>query len=165
VSSQKWDVRTTPSMLRAPWLIFLAVVALYLASCFHYSLRSKYPSWVWFGLWQMFTLRDIGSADLRAEAQVGEEWIDISLPALFPTQWESGYRYSRSSFRKNKGRLRVLAASACGRHEDRPKRIRLHHVRWTKALGSLERLKEREELVLDHRCSQAVKLPNGRMLP
>ena len=112
---QSWDVRTTPPWARVPYLCFLALVTLYLVSCFHFALRERPPKWVWFGYWQMFSLYDRGSADLEAEMLVEGSWKPLDLPEVFPTRWESGYRYSRSSFRRSKGRVRVLAASACQR--------------------------------------------------
>ena len=160
-----WDVRTTPKWARVPYLCFLALVCLYLVSCFHFTLRERPPKWVWFGYWQMFSLYDRGSADVEAEMLVQGEWKPVDLPDVFPTRWESGYRYSRSSFRRSKGRVRVLAASVCSRVRPRPELVRIHQVSWTKELGSFEkRLNEKREKLLEHRCGMAVKLPGGRRL-
>ena len=160
-----WDVRTTPRWARVPYLCFLAVVCVYLISCFHFTLRERPPRWVWFGYWQMFSLYDRNSADLEAEMRLGGEWKPISLPELFPTRWESGYRYSRSSFRRSPSRMKVLAASACNRLSPRPELIRIHQVSWRKQLGSFDvRLDEKREKLVDYRCGVPVKLPGGRRL-
>jgi hypothetical protein len=162
---QDWDVRTTPKWAQIPYLVFLALVVVYLSSCFHFALRERPPKWVWFGYWQMFSLYDRGSADLEAEVRFDDEWQPIDLTELFPTRWESGYRYSRSSFRRSKGRLRVLAGSVCLRAPRRPSMVRLHQVTWKKQLGSFtERVDEQREKVLEHRCGTPVKLVGGRRL-
>lgn len=160
-----WDVRTTPKWAQIPYLIFLGLVVVYLLSCFHFALRERPPKWVWFGYWQMFSLYDQGSADLEAEGRFGDEWRALDLPTLFPTHWESGYRYSRSSFRRSKGRLRVLAGSTCLRSTPRPSIVRINQVTWKKQLGSFSvRLDEKRETVLEHRCGTPVNLVGGRRL-
>jgi len=141
------------------------MVVVYLVSCFHFTLRERPPKWVWFGYWQMFSLYDRGSADLEAEGLFGADWQPLDLPALFPTRWESGYRYSRSSFRRSKGRVRVLAASACVRQVPRPSIVRVYQVSWKKELGSfLLRVDEKRELFVEHRCGVPVNLAGGRRL-
>jgi hypothetical protein len=160
-----WDVATTPRWAQLPYLCFLALVCVYLVSCFHFALRERPPKWVWFGYWQMFSLFDRTSGDLEAEIGVDGDWHPVDLPSLFPTKWESGYRYSRSSFRRSKGRLRVLAASTCLRASSRPERVRFVQVSWHKQLGSFDtHLDETRTLLLEHRCGTPVKLAGGRQL-
>jgi hypothetical protein len=164
-TEHKWDVRTTPRWAQVPYLMFLGLVVIYLTSCFHFALRERPPKWVWFGYWQMFSLFDRGSADLEAEGLFADQWRPIDLPALFPTRWESGYRYSRSSFRRSKGRMRVLAASTCVRSLPRPEIVRIHQVSWRKQLGSFTvRLEEKREELVEHRCGVPVILAGGRRL-
>jgi hypothetical protein len=148
-----------------PYLCFLGLVIVYLLSCFHFALRDRPPQWVWFGYWQMFSLYDRGSGDLEAEMLVNGEWQDLDLTEVFPTRWESGYRYSRSSFRRSKGRLKVLAGSSCVRVIPRPEMIRINQVTWKKELGSFDvRLDEERETLMEHRCGLGVKLPGGKRL-
>ncbi len=158
------DARTTPRLLRVPVLALLVALAGYNAWCWKNALGEGEPSVVrWLGTWQMFTLRDPGHSELFAEGQFGGEWRDIELESLFPTRWESGPRYARSSFWKSPPRLRVLAASTCGRHPDHPTRVRFRVERWKKTLGSKKQPKRKVETkeLLDWSCDRPVPLPKG----
>jgi hypothetical protein len=116
-------------------------------------------------MWQMFTIRDPNAAMVVAEARYDDDWEPIDLPALFPSRWGSGYRYSRSSFKKSKRRMSVLAASTCLRLERTPKQVRFIEHRWKKKLGTLERRDPTQRLLLTHSCRKKVTLPNGTVLP
>lgn len=161
------DTRTTRSELRIPILLLLLALGGYNVWCWRNALGTAEPSRVrWFATWQMFTLRDPGHSELYAQARVGEAWRDIDLGALFPTKWESGPRYARSSFWKSSSRMHVLAASTCTRHPDRPTRVRFRVERWDRTLGELEQPKrgKKTEVLLDWSCDRAVPLPKGRLL-
>ncbi len=161
------DSRTTRPALRIPVLLLLLALGAYNAWCWQNALGSGEPSLArWFATWQMFTLRDPGHSEVQAEALIGTEWRPIDLEALFPTRWESGPRYARSSFWKSTPRMRVLAASTCGRHPDHPARVRFSVEKWEKTLGSLEqpKRKPRTQALLEWPCDRAVALPGGRAL-
>jgi len=161
------DARTTPTALRLPILACLVLLAGYNGWCWKNALGEGEPSFArWFATWQMFTLRDPGHSVVRAEAEVGGVWSTIDLEALFPTRWESGPRYARTSFWKSTGRMRVLAAATCGRHPEHPTRVRFYVDRWKKKLGSATAKRpglKTEELV-EWSCDRHVALPQGRPL-
>lgn len=161
------DTRTTRPALRIPVLALLFALGAYNVWCWQNALGSGEPSLArWFGTWQMFTLRDPGHSELYAEANVDGAWKEVDLEALFPTKWESGPRYARSSFWKSVPRMRVLAASTCSRHADHPTRVRFRVERWDKTRGQLLQPKRRlrTEEILDWPCEREVTLPPGRLL-
>lgn len=161
------DSRTTPPALRIPILALLLALGVYNVWCWDNALGRGEPSLLrWFATWQMFTTRDPGHSEVFAEAMVGAEWRPVDLDALFPTRWESGARYARSSFWKSTPRMRVLAASTCGRHPESPARVRFRVEKWDKTLGSLEQPKRRlrTDELLEWSCDRDVKLPAGRPL-
>ncbi|MFN7144553.1 MAG: hypothetical protein ACK4YP_12315 [Myxococcota bacterium] len=158
------DARTTPRALRFPVLALLVALAGYNVWCWQNALGQGEPSLArWFATWQMFTLRDPGHSELAAEAWIGGEWRPVDLEALFPTRWESGPRYARSSFWKSPKRLQVLAGATCGRHPERPTRIRFRSERWKKTLGSHEQPKKKlqTEPLLEWSCDRKPSLPKG----
>lgn len=158
------DVRT-PSWVHALQLAFLVALVAYFLVVFQMSL-TYVPKWAIPGLWQMFTLRDPGGSEVVAEARYRDRgWVRIELGELFPSRWGSGYRFSRSSFKKNRGRMQVLAASTCVRLDETPLQVRFIEHRWTKVLGTLERKDPYERPLIVHRCSREVRLPNGTTLP
>jgi hypothetical protein len=161
------DARTTPRMLRVPILLGLAVLAAYYVDCWRHALGNGEPDALRFlATWQMFTLRDATHSEVFAEEEVDGAWGPVDLEALFPTRWESGPRYARSSFWKSPARMQVLAASTCGRSPDHPTKVRFHVERWPKTLGSLKQPKKkmkREELV-EWTCGRPVALPRGTLL-
>lgn len=159
------DARTTPPLLRVPVLALLVALAGYNAWCWKHALGQGEPSFArFFATWQMFTLRDPGHSELFADGQFGGEWRPIELEELFPTRWESGPRYARSSFWKSTGRLRVLAQATCGRHPDKPTRVKFRVERWKKTLGSVKQPKKKLDTkeVLDWSCDRPVPLPRGK---
>ena len=169
------DARTTPGWLRLPALALLPATAAYLGLAYHHALEEDVPDWLrrnpyslWMGTWQMFTYRDPGHSTVVAGARFpGEEdWVAVPLEELFPYQWESGYRYSRSSFKKSSSRMRTLAQATCFRMERRPERVRFIAVRWDKTLGSKEQpfKRKRESAILDWDCEDSYRLPQGRVL-
>jgi hypothetical protein len=161
------DARTTPPALRIPILACLVLLAGYNGWCWKNALGEGEPSLArWFATWQMFTLRDPGHSVVRAEVEVAGAWTPIDLEALFPTRWESGPRYARTSFWKSTARMRVLAAATCGRHPDHPTRARFSVDRWKKTLGSSgsRRRGLTSEELLDWSCARDVSLPQGRPL-
>ncbi|MDP2309987.1 MAG: hypothetical protein Q8P18_28470 [Pseudomonadota bacterium] len=161
------DTQTTRPALRIPILALLLALGGYNIWCWQNALGTGEPSLArWFATWQMFTLRDPGHSELYAEARVGEAWQEIELDALFPTRWESGPRYGRSSFWKSPTRMRVLAASTCSRHPASPTRVRFRVEKWNKTLGQVKQPKRKlkTEEILDWSCDRAVALPTGRLL-
>ena len=166
--------RTTPRWLRVPVLVGLLGLGSYFSICYSAALSSAPPSFVrshpyffWFGTWQMFTLRDRRHSRIEARAQMGEQWQDIDLESIFPYRWESGPRYARSSFRKNRTRMQTLAQATCGRLAQRegqlPERVEFVLHQWSKTLGSSEQPKEDLNIreLLDWDCSRTVRLPKG----
>lgn len=161
------DARTTRPALRIPILALLLALGSYNVWCWHNALGSGPASVLrFFATWQMFTLRDPSHAAVYGDAMIAGTWQPVDLEALFPTRWESGQRYSRSSFWKSTSRMRVLAASTCTRHPDQPTRVRFRVERWAKTLGQVEQPKHkiRTEEILDWTCGSAVTLPKGRLL-
>ena len=113
----------------------------------------------------MFSVYSSHSADLEAEILVAETWQSVDLTSLFPTRWESGYRYSRSSFRRSESRMKVLAASVCVRVPVRPELIRIHQTSWKMQPGSFDkRIEEKREQLVEHRCGTPVQLPGGKRM-
>jgi hypothetical protein len=161
------DIRTTPRALRLPVLLALAVLAVYFVDCWKNALGDGAPSLLrFFATWQMFTLRDPSHAEVFGEAMVDGAWQPVDLEALFPTRWESGPRYARSSFYSSIGRMRVLAAATCKRLPTPPTRVRFRVERWPKTLGSVAQPKRnmKAQEIVDWECDRAVSLPNGRLL-
>lgn len=162
------DARTTPRGLRIPVLGLLVLLAGYNAWCWKNALGEGAPSMArWFATWQMFTLRDTNHSELFGEAYVDGAWVNVDLEALFPTRWESGPRYARSSFWQSNPKLRVLAGATCGRHPDKPTRVRFRVERWRKTLGSVKQPKKKKfesKELLDWSCDRPVPLPRGRVL-
>ena len=159
--------RTNPPALRIPILVLLVALAGYNGWCWSNALGEGEPSLArWFATWQMFTLRDPGHSVVFGEAQIGGEWVAVDLEALFPTRWESGPRYARSSFWKSVPRMRVLAASTCSRHPEHPTRVRFRVEKWKKTLGSLKQPKRKltTEELLEWSCDRRISLPSGRPL-
>lgn len=165
-------VGTTPSWLRVPVLAGLLSLGGYFFACYWPALDPPAGSWArahpwgwWFGNWQMFTLLDTGQSLIVAEQQLGGRWEPVALAGLFPTRWESGPRYARSSFFGNPEHMAVLGAATCGRLPVRPQRVRFFRVTWPKQLGEAHprppRKARRREL-LDWDCARAVSLPAGR---
>ncbi len=145
-------------------LLFLVGLAAYFAVVFQLSL-TQLPKWAAPGVWQMFTLRDPTATLLVADARRGESWEAVDLPALFPTRWDSGYRFSRASFRRSPGRMEVLGASTCLRLPEPAEEVRFTEQRWRRVLGSNQRRRYTETVIHTHRCGSKVRLPGGRVLP
>ncbi len=168
------DAHTTPRWLQLPGLLLLGALAAYLGVCYHVALGKPRPALVadwsphalWPGTWQMFTLLDRRHSALTAEAIRGDTSEPIDLGELFPTTWESGYRFSRSSFRKSPTRMRVLAAATCGRLAERPDEVRFTLTQWGKTLGDPDQPKNNPKVrtLLTWDCSRRVDLPEGRRL-
>jgi len=160
------DEQTTPRWLQPVQALFLAALAVYFVVVFQMSL-TRVPKWAVPGLWQMFTVRDPGAAYVRAYARYADDpaWVPIDLGELFPSRWGSGYRYSRSSFKRSKGRMRVLGASTCLRLPEEPVLVKFTEVRWTKVMGTLDHKDEHVRTLHVHRCGVRVRLPLGRELP
>lgn len=164
VGEPAWDVATTPKRLQGLGLLVLGGVILYFLAGFHMIFRDRVPPWTALSYWSMFTVGSWGNSELTAEGVFGKERRPIDLPALFPTKWESGYRYSRSSFKGNKTLLGMLGGATCHRHPDAPDRVIFTKTRWTKVLGSNERKDPVPEQMLDWDCKNSVRQPGGRRL-
>lgn len=175
------DVRTTPGWVRPIVLAVLLATAGYFGLCYRFALNKDRPDggwthWqaygLWFGGWQMFTTRDRNHAVLEAVGLVDGAWVPIDLEGLFPARWESGYRFDRSSFRRSRSRMAVLAAATCGRmaaHPDltEPSQLKFFEIKWRKTLGSAEQPRTKVVVnreVMDWRCGRPVNLPNGRRI-
>lgn len=161
-----YDVRTTPRVLQIPAFLFLVCMAVYLEACLHLAMRDGLPSWAWMGTWKMFTTTARYHEVLEGEAMVGGTWRPIDLPALFPTHWESGYRYERGSFADSRTRMRTLAASTCLRHPEHPEAVRFLDVRWKAVPGASEqtRVNAESKEIITWVCGTPWKLPNGKTI-
>jgi len=160
------DATTSPRWLQTIQAAFLLGLVVYFVVVFQMSL-TYVPKWAVPGLWQMFTLRDPTAAYVVAEARYKDRagWESIELGELFPSRWGSGYRFSRSSFKKNPRRMRVLGASTCLRLPEEPTAVRFREIRWRKVMGTLDHDDETERPLYTHRCGTRVRLPGGRELP
>jgi hypothetical protein len=169
MSSEARDARTTPPWARGPWLVSLSGLVVYFLLCFHFANRpSGIPDWAWFGGWKMFTTKSTYHYEVEADALYEDGLKVVDLEALFTYRWDSGPRYTRGPFRRNGYRLRVLAASTCGRLDSPPEAIRLREVKWKKTVGQHEQPRDRrvqERTLLEWRCGTSVKLAGGRSLP
>lgn len=167
--------RSTPRALRLPVLGALGLLAAYFGACFWFALESGRapPRWLhpvalWMGNWQMFTLLDAGHSALVAE--VGSEaggFTPVDLDALFPYRWESGPRYARSSFRRNRVHLEILGEATCGRLAARgepvPAEVRFAELRWKKRLGRAQQPPKgaKRKEIFTWRCGGEPRLPAG----
>lgn len=162
------DASTAPLWLRPIQLVGLALLAAYYAYAYSQTLTAP-PPWIAFGAWQMFTLNEPNASELRVEILTDVGWEPMDPDALFPSRWDSGYRYARGSFRKSAARLRVLGASTCWRyaraHDARPHQVRFITERWRKVAGSMKRANVRREEISTFRCGTRVPLPAGRFVP
>ena len=161
------DRRTTPRWLQTPMLMVLGLLIIYFLSCFHFAMGTNMPTWAWFGHWDMFTKPGRFHHAVEAEAYYDGSWHAVDLTELFPYEWGSGPRYARRAFRRNPGRVRVLAASTCVRHPGDVERVRMTEVSWRKTVGSYEQPRERgvkQRKMIDFRCGSPVALPGGRTL-
>ena len=171
-SEENTDIRTTPRLLQLPGMLLLLTLTGYFFLCYTCALGKPKPSWaprspyaLWPGTWQMFTMLDRRHNDLSAQARFpdSEEWESVDLRSVFPTTWESGYRFSRNSFRKSPSRMRVLASSLCTRLSEAPIEVRFEHTRWKKTLGSYTQPKgnAKAKEVIRWTCDRKVKRPGG----
>lgn len=152
------DRSTTPPALRIPVLILLAAWTCYFGAAYHAGLQKGAPWWLAIARWQMFTLRADGNTHILAEQERDGVWTPLDLPALFPTRWESGYRYDDTE--KSHAALAMLAAAACGRMADPPVRIRLLAEKSRLVPGVGAKVKGTKEL-LYWECGGTVRLPAG----
>lgn len=171
------DARTTPGLLRVPALVFCAALSTLFFSAF---LKCKddfgsvwldrYP-WVhWMSNWSMFTPRNRWQKAVDIQYFTAGEWHPIDGGQYFPTVWESGYRWDRTSFRDSRYKMSTLGAAFCGRMTadegtPAPERVRFIEVKWKKTLGQTEQPREkwvRYKLLHDHRCGDpAPEGPKG----
>ncbi|MEC7946805.1 MAG: hypothetical protein VX265_04510 [Myxococcota bacterium] len=161
------DARTTPGWLRAPALVFCIALGSLFFSAF---LKCKddfgavwldaYP-WVhWMSNWSMFTPRNRWQKAVDIEFQSGGAWHPVDGMDYFPTRWESGFRWDRTSFRNSSVKMRTLGAAFCARMtaDDAapvPDRVRFIEVKWRKTRGQLAQPRDRwvrYKLLHDHRC-------------
>lgn len=157
------DARTTPRWARPFVLGVLYALTLYFLCCFHYAMQEGGPWWVTFGSWQMFTTRGTRHGALEAEALVDGAWVPFDLETLFPTRWDSGPRYARSSFRASGNLVRTLADSACDRHPDKPARVRITDVTWSVTIGRREQPQKdaKRTVRVDWACAGTARRPGG----
>lgn len=128
----------TPAWLRVPAFGAIVGLSLYFAAGFHYALDFSSPAWIGFGSWSMFTTMDRYNFEVLAEIKVDGEWQALDLKAVFPYQWESGYRFERRHIRRSKRNLGIMAQAACGRSGLEPRAIRFQEVRWLRTPGSFD---------------------------
>lgn len=168
------DARTTPGWLRVPALVFcLALSTLFFSSFLKCKddvsgvWLDRYP-WVhWMSNWSMFTPRNRWQKAVDIEYQSDGDWHAVDGMDYFPTRWESGFRWDRTSFRDSSTKMRTLGAAFCGRmtadlESPSPDRIRFIEVKWKKTRGQLEQPRERwvrYKLLHDHRCGDPA--PSG----
>lgn len=158
------DRKTTSPLLRIPVLGVMIGFAVYFALCPTHTLGAG-SAWIWEpARWEMFTLLDRHNHSLSAEARIGGEWKPIDLDALFPSRWESGLRCARCWKRPISSR--TWAAATCGRHPEKPERVRFWRDTWSKTLGRKAQPKRDRAVVsiLDWDCAKTVTLPAGRRL-
>ncbi|MCP4808747.1 MAG: hypothetical protein GY913_16140 [Proteobacteria bacterium] len=165
--------RTTPRAWRVPVLIGLALFVGYLLLCVSHTLGRKEPTGLlaeqpgilWFGTWEMFTLRDGGNKAVTARAHIDGSFQDVDLEALFPTRWESGPRYQRTAWRvPYLGQM--LAYSTCQRLPE-ARAVEISKVTWWKEIGraDLEPPPDaKTEVLLVWPCHETPELPLGRRL-
>jgi hypothetical protein len=160
------DRRTLPKWAWWPATSFLIVLSVYFLSCFHWVLHDNRPAWTTLGGWSMFSGRATRHTQVDAFAEIDGTWIRADLPALFPTRWDSGYRWERGPFRRSKLRMGTLGASLCRRHPDGPTRVRFDEVRWKRVLGTLDqpRKNAKSKTLLEWSCDERFNLPRGRSL-
>ena len=121
----------------------LCVLAAYLLFCAAHTLGRRpvpegIPSGlVWFGSWEMFTLKDDGAHAFEALAYTREGPQPVDLEALFPTEWESGSRFQRAANRQ-KPIADAVCHAICERHPDEPLAVELIELSWTRTPGVFE---------------------------
>ncbi len=169
------DARTTPGWLRGPAVLLLLAQLVVFGLGFLYAqgmVAHNGPRWIlkaepiaFFGNWKMFTTVDRKQRDMDGYAMWDGEWAPIDLPALFPSRWESGPRYTRKTIRRSPKHLAILAGAACGRLTERPERVLLVDVRWRSKRGQREQPrwgKVREKPLMDWDCSREPPQVSGR---
>ena len=165
--------RTTPSWARVPVLVGLALLVAYLLVCVGHTLGRRAPTGIladqpgilWFGTWEMFTIRDIGNTEVRARAHIDGSFQDVDLEALFPTRWESGPRYQRTAW-KVEYLGQMLAYSTCQRLPE-ARAVELTKVTWVKEIGRYDAEPPpdaKHEVVLVWPCHETPELPPGTRL-
>ncbi len=148
--NQDKDARTTPGWLRLPALALCLGIAFWFGSAIVHQETGEDETWLvdhphlfWFARWSMFTYRNRTQVDVDAEVRYDREWQRINLPEFFPARWDSGYRYTRTGFRRSRHKMSVLGAALCDRMEaspdhERPTEVRFTEVTWRKRLGRVE---------------------------
>lgn len=168
------DARTTPGWLRGPALALCLALSVLFFSAF---LKCKdgvdgvwlnrYP-WVhWMSNWSMFTPRNRWQKAVDIEYLVDGAWHPVDGGAYFPTRWESGFRWDRTSFRDSTFKMTTLGAAFCDRMaadpgSPSPERVRFIEVKWKKTLGTTDQARDawvRYKLLRDHRCGDPA--PSG----
>ena len=156
------DASTAPLWLRPLQLGALVGLAAYFVFAYGHSLTSP-PPWIAFGAWQMFTLNEPGGSEMVIDVQVDGEWRALDVDAVLPSRWDSGYRFSRGSFRRSAARLDGDDRAGCPGVT--PDQVRFRELRWRKVVGSMARAGLREEEIRRFRCGREVALPRGRTVP
>lgn len=149
--------------------IILACLVIFFISCFKYGTASYIPKWARIGLWRMFTYKTSNHSDLRAIASFDDGWKEINLRELFPSKWDSGYRFQRAVFWRNKTRMRMLAASTCVRLEGKATELKFYQDYWKIVPGipasSPESKKNvKEKFNLHWYCGSPVYTPIGKLV-
>lgn len=139
--SSSQDITTTPPAARAPVLVGLLGVAVYLAMGIVSSVQvlrhqEQGRDLFWLSRFKMFTTFRPHHSTLQAEARHGQAWSPIALEAVFPNRWQEGPGYNRPAFWRDPERLGALAAHACT--ATGAEAVRVSVLRWEKTLATSE---------------------------
>lgn len=149
--------------------ILIACSIIFFLCCFKYSTASYIPKWARLGLWRMFTYKSTKHSDLRAVARFNDGWKEINLREIFPSKWDSGYRYQRHVFWRNKARMRMLAATTCVRLNGQADEIKFFQGYWNIKPGipadsPEDKINAKEKLNLHWNCNRRIYTPLGKLV-
>ncbi len=148
-SSPPHDATTTPPWARAPVLIGLLAVAVYLlmgvysAAGVLSDAEQDDSDPFWLGRFKMFTDLRPHHTELRASVLEDGAWAELALWEVFPNAWQEGPGYHRRMFWSDPERLAGLAGQVCRRTD--AEAVRLRVVRWHKTLASVSQPEQDRE--------------------
>ena len=110
-------------------------------------------------------LKSTWHKELKATALINGQWVGVDLPALYPTRWESGYRYQRAHFLRRNGASPLVANSICQRMEGSPRAVRIYRVRWKRRPGDTQEARNPDvQMLTEWPCSRRLAMPKGHIL-